>query len=473
MISMAKELWQLSASELGDGYSTGEFTPVEVFESVFSRIEKVNPSINAFVTVDKAGARDSAEQSAKRWQTGTAFGPFDGVPISVKDNIPVRGLRSTWGSKLYADYVPKTDELPIERLRAQGVTILGKTNCPEFTLQGYTDNLLFGPTRNPWDLQLTPGGSSGGAVAAVAAGLGPVAIATDGGGSIRRPASHAGLVGLKPSRGRVPRCDGFPMILQDFEAVGPIARTVDDLILVMRALTTPDPRDPLSLEYINVPFEVPALAQSRIKFIPNFAGSPVDPQIARSVEGAAKRFAEHGHIVEKGEVPFDLEPLNQAWAVIGQTGLAWLLESFPGWEGKITPAMEEMARNGQKRTGSEYVQALDTVKNLRSSLALFFRDVDVILTPSAAALPWPATEPFPAEIAGEKVGPRGHAVFTGFANMAGCPGITVPASPSDRGLPIGFQLVAAPGQDGLLCALARQYETWRPWADRFPIVVSG
>src|ERR1700678_72183 len=276
MISMAKELWQLSASELGDGYSTCEFTPVDVFESVFSRIEKVNPSINAFVTIDKAGALDSAEQSAKRWQTGTALGPLDGVPISVKDNIPVRGLRSTWGSKLYADYVPKTDELPIERLRAQGVTILGKTNCPEFTLQGYTDNLLFGPTRNPWDLQLTPGGSSGGAVAAVAAGLGPVAIATDGGGSIRRPASHTGLVGLKPSRGRVPRCDGFPLILQDFESVGPIARTVDDLILVMRALTTPDPRDPLSLEYIHVPFEVPALDQSRIKFIPNFAGSPVD-----------------------------------------------------------------------------------------------------------------------------------------------------------------------------------------------------
>ncbi|HEY4815206.1 MAG TPA: amidase [Chthoniobacterales bacterium] len=470
---MAKELWQLSASELGNGYSTGDFTPVDVFESVVSRIEKVNPGINAFVTIDKAGARDSAEQSAKRWQTGAAFGPLDGVPISVKDNILVRGLRSTWGSKLYADYVPKTDELPIERLRVQGVIILGKTNCPEFTLQGYTDNLLFGPTRNPWDPELTPGGSSGGAVAAVAAGLGPVAIATDGGGSIRRPASHTGLVGLKPSRGRVPRCDGFPVTLQDFESVGPIARTVDDLILVMRTLTTPDPRDPLSSEYRNVPFEVLAPVQSRIKFIPNFAGSPVDPEIARSVEAAARQFSEHGHVVERGEVPFALEPLNQAWAVIGQTGLAWLLESFPGWEGKITSAMEEMARNGQKRTGSEFVQALDTVRNLRSSLALFFRDFDVILTPSAAALPWPATEPFPTEIAGEKVGPRGHAVFTGFANMAGCPGINVPASPSDCGLPIGFQLVAAPGQDGLLCALARQYEIWRPWADRFPIVVSG
>src|ERR1700739_3691722 len=306
---MEKELWQLPGSDLGHGYSTGKFTPVDVFESVFSRIQKVNPSINAFVTIDEQGARRSAEESARRWQTGSALGPLDGVPISVKDNIPVRGLRSTWGSKLYSEYVPEIDELPIARLRAAGATILGKTNCPEFTLQGYTDNLLFGPTRNPWDLQLTPGGSSGGAVAAVAAGLGPIAIATDGGGSIRRPASHTGLVGLKPSRGRVPRCDGFPVILLDFESVGRIARTVDDLILVMRFLSNPDPRDPLSLEYRNLPFEVSAPAQCRIRFIRRFANSPVDPEIAHSVEAAAKQFAEHGHIVEEGEGPFAPQPL--------------------------------------------------------------------------------------------------------------------------------------------------------------------
>src|SRR6201993_192025 len=472
-ICMAKELWQLPAAELGAGYSAGEFTPVDVFESVFRRIEKVNPSVNAFVTIDEQGARRSAEESTKRWQTGTALGPLDGVPISVKDNIAVHGLRSTWGSKLYSDYVPAIDELPIARLRASGVTILGKTNCPEFTLQGYTDNLLFGPTRNPWDLQLTPGGSSGGAAAAVAAGLGPIAIATDGGGSIRRPASHTGLVGLKPSRGRVPRCDGFPVTLLDFESVGPMARTVDDLILVMRILSNPDARDPLSSEYRNVPFDASAPAQCRIRFIRSFANSPVDPEIASSVEAAARQFAEHGHIVEEGEVPFALEPLNQAWAAIGQAGLAWLLESFPGWQGKVTPAMEDMAKNGQKRTGSEYVSALDAVRNLRTALALFFRDYDVILTPSAAALPWLATDSFPTEIAGEKVGPRGHAVFTGFANMAGCPGISVPASPSEGGLPIGFQLAAAPGRDGLLCALARQYEAWQPWAGRFPDAVKG
>src|ERR1700756_1161635 len=300
-ICMAKELWQLPASELGAGYSAGEFTPVDVFELVFRRIEKVNPSINAFVTIDEQAARRSAEESAKRWQTGTALGPLDGVPISVKDNIAVHGLRSTWGSKLYSDYVPAIDELPIARLRASGVTILGKTNCPEFTLQGYTHNLLFGVTRNPWDPELTPGGSSGGAVAAVAAGLGPIAIATDGGGSIRRPASHTGLVGLKPSRGRVPRCDGFPAILLDFESVGPVARTVEDIILVMHAISGYDSRDPLALAFKDTPFATSSVPQTRIRFVRKFAGSPVDPEIAKNVEAAAAVFAELGHFVEEGD----------------------------------------------------------------------------------------------------------------------------------------------------------------------------
>jgi aspartyl-tRNA(Asn)/glutamyl-tRNA(Gln) amidotransferase subunit A len=465
---MAKELWQRSGAELGAAYADGECTPVDVLEAVLQRIERINPIINAFVTLDSAGARQSAEASAKRWQTGTTSGPLDGAPISVKDNITVRGLRSTWGSKLYSDFVPKSDELPIGRLRSKGAIILGKTNCPEFTLQGYTDNLLFGVTRNPWDPELTPGGSSGGAVAAVAAGLGPIAIATDGGGSIRRPASHTGLVGLKPSRGRVPRCDGFPAILLDFESIGPIARTVEDIILVMRALSGYDSRDPLALAFKDTPFATNSVAQTRIRFVRKFAGSPVDPEIAKNVEAAAAVFAKLGHIVEEGEAPFDLEPLNEAWAVIGQSGLAWLLQSFPERHGKITPALEEMARNGEKRTGSEYVAALDAVRRLQESLSIFFSEHDVILTPSAAALPWPAAEPFPTQIAGERVGPRGHAIFTGFANMAGCPGISVPAAPSAKGLPIGFQMVGAPGQDGMLCALAGQYERFQPWADRFP-----
>src|SRR5262252_5430675 len=165
------ELWQRSADKIIDGYKKRECSPVEVVDSVLDRIERINPLINAIVTLDVEGARTAAHESERRWRDHKALSALDGVPITVKDNIPVSGMRATWGSKLYADFVPRSDELPIARLRAGGAIVLGKTNCPEFTLQGYTDNLLFGPTRNPWDLALTPGGSSGGAVAAVCAGL--------------------------------------------------------------------------------------------------------------------------------------------------------------------------------------------------------------------------------------------------------------------------------------------------------------
>jgi aspartyl-tRNA(Asn)/glutamyl-tRNA(Gln) amidotransferase subunit A len=462
------ELWQRSAVKILDGYKRGEYSPVEVVDSVLDRIEKINPLVNAIVTLDVEGARTAGEESQRRWRDHKALSALDGVPITVKDNIPVRGMRATWGSKLYADFVPSSDELPIARLRAGGAIVVGKTNCPEFTLQGYTDNLLFGPTRNPWDLALTPGGSSGGAVAAVSAGLCPIAIGTDGGGSIRRPASHTGLVGLKPSRGRVPRCDGFPAILLDFETIGPMCRTVGDVVLVMQAISEPDARDPLSLVFADHPFEVSPASRLRILYVPRFGTSPVDPEIAERVASAARILSDLGHSVGEGNAPFDVDALGQAWPVFSQVGLAWLVRSHTEWRGKVTSAIEQMATSGLAISAADYYAAVDKVKTLQSELSVFFERYDVIMTPAAAALPWPAAEAFPAIIDGQKVGPRDHAIFTAFANMAGCPGINVPADHSSSGLPIGFQLVASPGKDGLLCALAAQYESVRPWAERRP-----
>jgi aspartyl-tRNA(Asn)/glutamyl-tRNA(Gln) amidotransferase subunit A len=236
----------------------------------------------------------------------------------------------------------------------------------------------------------------------------------------------------------------------------------------MQALSDPDVRDPTSNAFAGVPFEVASVARSKILYVPRFGSSPVDTEIAASVATSARVLADLGHSVDEGAVSFALDPLNQAWPVISQVGLAWLLQSHDAWRGKLTAAIEEMAANGMARKATEYFNALDAVKELQRSLSVFFSRYDLIMTPTAAALPWPAAEPFPAMIAGEKVGPRGHAVFTAFANMAGCPGISIPAAPSAGGLPIGFQLVAAPGQDGLLCALAAQYESVCPWAARLP-----
>ena len=438
-------LWELSAAELAAGYAGGTFSPRDALESVLARIDAVNPKINAIVTLDIDGARTAADASTARWRAGQARGAFDGVPLTVKDNIPVRGMRATWGSRIYADWVPEKDELPVAKLREGGAVIIGKTNCPEFTLQGYTDNLVFGVTRNPWDLALTPGGSSGGAVAAVAAGLGPVAVGTDGGGSIRRPAAHTGLVGFKPSRDAVARSDGFPVILLDCEVIGPIARTVADARALFHALA-------------GSTADAPAPRPLRILYIRQFGGSPVDPEIAASVDQAAKHLAALGHSVEEGEAPFDIDALNRAWPVISQAGLAWLLKGYADRLNEISPPMQDMARAGAALSATAYYAAVDVITQLRQTLHAFFERTDLMMTPSIAALSWPAAEPFPPAIAGQSVGPRGHAVFTAFANMAACPAISLPCGFSRGGLPIGFQLVGAIGQDETILTAATQYE---------------
>jgi aspartyl-tRNA(Asn)/glutamyl-tRNA(Gln) amidotransferase subunit A len=199
--------------------------------------------------------------------------------------------------------------------------LIGKTNVPELTSQGYTDNTLFGPTGNPWNPALTPGGSSGGAVAAVASGIGPIALGTDLGGSIRRPASHVGVPGLKHTPGRIPRCNGLPAILLDFEVIGPIARTIADLALVTAALSAPDARDPASrgAAFFTVPANLPP---RRMLFVPRFGAHPVDPEIAASVAAAARLFADMGHYVAEGEAPFDVEQTASIQTTISQAGLA-------------------------------------------------------------------------------------------------------------------------------------------------------
>ena len=455
--------------ELAAAYRDGRVTPVEVLEQVLARCERLNPALNAIVTLDADGARQAATASAARWRSDESLGPLDGIPLTVKDSILVRGMRATWGSRLYADFVPGRDELPVARLRAAGAVIVGKTNVPEFTLQGYTENSLFGATRNPWNPALTPGGSSGGAVAAVAAGLGPLALCTDGGGSIRRPASHTGLVGFKPSRGRVPRCDGFPAILLDYEVVGPVARTVRDIVLVLDAICEPDPRDPTSLAFAQAPFRPPEKPpRCRILYLPSIGDAPVDPAIASSVAAAARSLEELGHRVDESTHSDFVDSVNQVWTVVSHVGLAWLLDRHGAARDKVGAAIGAMAESGKSVAATDYFDALATVRALGPRIAALFADYELLLMPSAAALPWSATQTHPDVIAGQPVGPRGHAVFTAFANAAGLPAINLPCAPSPGGLPIGFQLVAATGNDGLLCAVGAQFEDAEPWTSRWP-----
>jgi aspartyl-tRNA(Asn)/glutamyl-tRNA(Gln) amidotransferase subunit A len=452
-------LWQLSASDLTVAYRRGATTPREVLTATLERVEEINPRLNALVTLNVDGARAAAAASTERWRAGQARSALDGVPITIKDNLLVAGLRATWGSRLYADYVPETDETPIARLREAGAVILGKTNVPEFTVQGYTDNPLFGPTRNPWNTQLTPGGSSGGAVAAVAAGFGALAIGTDGGGSIRRPASHTALIGFKPSRGAVPRDHGFPAILLDFETAGPIARCVDDAIAAMSVIGGPNAMPSSSDETV---------ARCRVLFAPTFGNAPVDHEIAASVAAAAAELQRQGHQVTR-VANFDLaDPIGDIWPVVSQTGVTWLLSRHADWKGNVGEAIAAIAEAGAKLSATQYLGALDAVSEMRRRFAQHFEPYDLLLTPTAAALPWPATQTHPPMIAGQPVGPRGHAVFTPLANALGLPAISLPCAPSSSGLPIGFQLVAREGADAFLLSLARDYESKAALRYRWP-----
>lgn len=466
------ELWRLSATQLTEGYRSGAFTPADALDACLQRVEAWQPYTNAVVMLDKAGARQAAGASRLRWARHKPLGPLDGVPISLKDNLHAAGWTTTWGSRLLQGFVARRDELPVARLRAAGALLFGKTNVPEFAMQGTTHNLLHGTTRNPWNTALTPGGSSGGAVAAVATGCGPLAMGTDGGGSIRRPASHTGLVGFKPSAGCVPREHGLPEIFLDYEVVGPIGRTVRDVWRLMQVIAGP------ATGFDSGPPETPA-PPSRILYVPRFGTHPVDPGIAALVRQAAERFEALGHTVEEA-ASFDLaDPVNRLWPLLSSTGLAWLLgeasehaefqlraDELPDIS-QCTPASQAALKDGLAAEGAAMFELFAAVQTLKHRLRSVFAQHDFILTPATAALPWPAQQTHPPLIDGQAVGSRGHAVYTGLANAAGLPAIALPCGLA-QGLPAGLQLIGAPGADARVLALALHYESACPWADLWP-----
>jgi aspartyl-tRNA(Asn)/glutamyl-tRNA(Gln) amidotransferase subunit A len=439
--------------DLATQLQNGQASSAGLVRRAFERIEMFDPRLNSFVALDRSGALAAAKESDERRLRGRAHSRLDGIPISVKDNLNVAGFPTTWGSRALKDYRPAKDELPIARLRQAGMIAIGKTNAPEFTLEGYTRNDLFGVTRNPWNTDLTPGGSSGGAAASVAAGFVPAAIGTDGGGSIRRPACHTGLVGYKPSIGRWPRADGLPAILTDFETVGSLVWTVEDTLLLDAILRGRDPRD-LRSSYAPAPSWPKKSA--RILYVPRFGAAPVDPEVASQVEAFAHRLSSMGHDVREGTVFFDLAVAGRIWHVVSRAGVAWLMAENPAYEKLAGASARAMAEDGRKVSGADYLGALEAVSALRRHVAELFEGVDLVLTPTAAALPWPAATPYPDRIDGKPAGPRDHAIFTGWVNIAGVPALSLPIGLSRSGLPIGAHLVAAFGADDQLLAFARE-----------------
>ena len=446
-------LWSLSASELVAGYRAGDFSPGEALQAVLGRMEAVNPAIKAVIACDAAGASAAAAASTERWRAGAPLSALDGVPLTVKDNLFVKGLCASWGSRAYEGFAPDADESAVARLRAGGAVIFGKTNVPEFTLQGYTGNALFGTTRNPHALDRTPGGSTGGGAAAVAAGIGALAIGTDGGGSLRRPAAHCGLFALKPSIGQVARHGGFPAILADFEVVGPLGRSVADIAAAFELLCGYHPGDPRSLAALAPRRQLSS--PPRIGYFRRVGAAPVDPGITVAADAFAKALARDGCAIEPIEAPFDLEAINTAWGTVAATGLAWHLDKRPDLQGRLGANALAIAETGRGKTTGQYLDALAFTGLVRTEAAATFERFDLLLCPATAALAWPAAEAFPPFIDGQPVGPRGHAVFTGWMNIAGVPAATLHIGMTGDSGGIGMQLVAGHGRDRALLEFMR------------------
>nr|WP_283254362.1 amidase [Ramlibacter paludis] len=457
----------MPATELARRYRDGSLTPLAVAHDCLARLEAVNPRLNAVIARRDPAFLAEAQASSERHARGAPLSPLDGIPLTVKDSLYTVDLPTTWGCPALREHRTGQDELAVARARAAGALIVGKTNVPEFALEGYTANPIFGVTRNPWNLALTPGGSTGGGVAAVAAGIGPLAIGQDGGGSIRRPASHTGLVGLKPSLSAVPREHVLPSLLLDFEVIGPLARTVADVRLLFEIMRGPADVDRSSLAAAHAR-ATPARRPLRILYVERFGDAPLDPQIAASVGAAVDALAALGHQVTRGPLPLDLDFFSAAWPQIGQVGLARLFDHAPLWEASASPKYREMADQGKRVPASRLWDILERVKQLRRDATALFERIDVIVLPSAAALPWKAEDAFPARIDGHEVGPRGHAVYTGWVNAAGLPGLALPCAPSREGLPIGMQLVGRYGADDVLLDLGEAFEQAQPWAQRWP-----
>ncbi len=465
-----KEIIWMSGLELAQSIKKGELSPVEVVDAFFKRVEKVNPKLNAFVTLTEESARKDAEKAEKAVKKGEKLGPLHGVPVAIKDNMPVKGVRTTWGSKLYADYVPEQDYIVVERLRRAGAIIMGKTNVPEFCLIGITENPLFGVTRNPWNTGRTSGGSSGGSAAAVASGMAPIAVGNDGGGSIRIPSSFCGLYGLKPHQGRVPRWPALPG-WETLSAEGPLTRTVADAALLMDVMAGPDNRDSLSLPEPSVSyfekFEEDAKGK-KFAYSPNLGYAVVEPEIAEIVRKAAFGFADLGYDVE--EVKLDFLDMGPDWVsqLVAET-VAAFGDRMEEWKKVVYPPYLDFLWLADHLKAVDYVKIQYKRKEHWDRVMKVFEKYDFLLTPMLPVAAFPLEVGMgPNEIAGQAVGPTGWVPFTIPFNFTGQPAATVPCGFTKENLPVGLQIVGNRYDELGVLQASRVFEKAFPWRDKRP-----
>jgi Asp-tRNA(Asn)/Glu-tRNA(Gln) amidotransferase A subunit family amidase len=471
----ATELAFTPATELDRLIRTRAVSPVEITRTLLERIDRLNPTLHAFLTVTADLALQQAKAAEDRARRGARLGPLDGIPYSLKDLEPTAGIRTTFGSKFFEQNVPTEDGMVAGRMKRTGAVLLGKTNTPNFGHKDSCDNLLGAPCANPWKLDRTSGASSGGAGAAVAAGLCPVAHGSDGGGSIRIPAALCGIFGFKPSFGRIamaPSADYWAARSHN----GPMTRTVRDAALLLNAIAGADPRDPLSID-APVPNYLVAcdgnLAGLRVVWSADLGYAAVDPEVRRLCETAARRFVDFGCSLDERS-PGWPDPGAAHKITYEVSVAARQIERYrarPDW---IEPSLRQMIENAQKVSVLEHAQSLLARSAFYDQAHRFFETCDLLLTPQMPVGAWaaaPGADPHqgPTEIGGRPTPTMFDRLsFTFPFNLTGQPAASVPCGFTAEGLPVGLQIVGRWHADETVLRAAACFEAVAPWTQTRP-----
>lgn len=467
---MSNDLIYSDATKLAELIRNREISPVEVVKALLDRIEAVNPKVNAIVTVADH-ALDSAKEAEKAVLRGDELGPLHGVPFTAKDSIDTAQVLTQRGTPIFKGRIPETDATSVARIKKAGGILLAKTNLPEFSYGIESDNLLTGRTRNPWNLDLTPGGSSGGEAAAIAAGMSPLGLGTDLAISVRGPAAHTGIVSLKATHGRVPMTGIWPREPRRFWHIGPMARSIRDLSLAFSQLAGPDGQDGYSSSVVR--FDAGTGSDTkrplRVGWLVEPGFGPIEPETAKTVEAAAAALKDFGHTVESVRIPalerdFGFDVFNRLH----------VLEVKPGFvkttAGRSDDEISYMARFmlGLPDTpAADYIDAAQGAERLKDGYAEYFQKYDVLLTP---VLPTPSFKHNAAEltIKGQKISSFGIMNITSHLNVTGLPGIAMRFGTSSEGMPIGIQLVGSWQAESTILRAASQLETVSPVSGLHP-----
>ena len=462
---MTNELIKLSAREVHRLLRGKDVSPLQLLDALEERIAEVDQAVNAVPTL----CFDRARERARSRDFSTL--PLAGIPVAIKDLIAVAGVRTTWGSMIYRDHVPKTSDLLVERIEAAGGIVYAKTNTPEFGAGANTFNDVFGFTRNPWNTALSAAGSSGGSAVALATGMAWLATGSDLGGSLRNPASFCAVAGLRPSQGRV-ASDPGNLAFNHMAADGPMARNVADVALLLDVMAGYDARDPMSLDDPAISFEENALQRQvppRIAFSADLGVTPVDPEVAQICEGAAMRFSELGAIVEHDHP--DFSGLQEVFQV--HRAMSYAASFGPLLEANRSVFKPEIVWNVEKGlalTADEIMAAMVTRSQIYERAQRFFAQTDLILTPATVVPPYPVEQRYV-----ERLGNHEFSNYIEWCSIAyaftviGAPALSIPCGFTQSGLPVGLQIVAAPRQEARLLSAALAFEELAGICTQLPI----